>query len=154
MKIQFKLNGKDYSKNKKEFKKILKKHGLKWKGSISKPYWKNDKEKVEAEFIRDDEKDITISATLIWEGLEKTEFLSDLKEWCLKFDCEIMEIVNNKNLEIEKKLKFWDIFHKPCLEYLQLTKRPKKWIELDIEKWKRERAKKQKELIDNIHKNV
>lgn len=149
MKIKFVIEGINYSKNKKEFKKILKKHDLKWKGSINYPFWRNDNEKIKGEFKRDDEKDITISATLIWESDEKTPFFIEMEKWISNLDCEISEIIEDNNYKIKRKLEFWDKIHKPCIEFLKSTKRPEKWIEKDIERWRNERMQKVKELKKN-----
>lgn len=155
MKVEFVLEGKDYSENKNEFKKLLAKHGLKWKGTMEMPLWGNEKEGVRGFFERDREKDITLSATLRWEGKSRTKFLAEFRKWAGKFKPKKVAKASAKEKkernidakrQVAEELEFWDSLHKPNVEALKQSGRPEAWIESDIESWKKQRREKEKEL--------
>lgn len=155
MKYEFVLEGKDYSENKGEFKKLLAKHGLKWKGTMEMPLWGNERESVRGSFERDSEKDVTLSATLTWEGKDRTQFLAGFRKWAGKFKLKKVVKASAKEKRerkidakrlVAKELEFWDSFHKPDAEALRQDGRPDKWIGSDIEEWKKQRRAKEKEL--------
>jgi len=81
MRFRFVVDGPKYSKHKAAFKKILSMHGLAWRGSMADPLWAGPRERVRARFERDSARDITIAATLTWEGKAKTPLLNELKTW-------------------------------------------------------------------------
>lgn len=151
MKVQFIIKGSDYSKNKDALKKILKKYGLQWKGTMTNAFWRSEKEILRASFERNEEKDITIMATLIWEGEKKTPFLKELKAWTSKLECKIASVKKAKTTAeedfVQKELEFWDKINRPDVEYLRATGRPEAWIKKDLKEWKVAREKKRKELL-------
>ena len=154
MRLRFVLDGQAYSKNKASFKKLLKKHKLGFKGSFGDFIWANESEKVRADFVRDEEKNITLSATLVWDSRKKTEFMEELKAWVWelggKADKEEVERPKASEVQsrIDYELEFWDKINKPDLERLKATGRPREWIEKDVEEWKRRRREKKRELME------
>jgi len=154
MRLRFVLDGQAYSKNKASFKKLLRKHKLGFKGSFGNFLWQNAGEKVRADFVRDELKDLTITATLVWEGRKKSEFLEELKAWVWELGgkADKEDVEGPKPSEIQSKvdaeLEFWDRLNKPDVEHLEATGRPKEWIDRDIEDWKKRRREKKKELME------
>ncbi len=156
MMYRFRLEGDAYSKNKSSFKKLLKRHNLQWKGTFGNFVWENERERVTAEFERDEEKDITLSATLVWEGRKKSELMEELKAWV--WECGGSggkeDEVRQKSSEIEKRiedeLEFWDSINKPDVEHLRATGRPKRWIENDLKEWRKNRKQKKRELLKRL----
>ena len=152
--MRFVLDGRAYSKNKASFKRLLRKHKLGFTGSFGNFLWQNATEKVRAEFVRDELKDVTISATLIWEARKKTEFVEELKAWVWELGgkADKEEADDQKTSEIRSKvddeLEFWDKLNKPDVEHLEAAGRPKEWVNKDIEDWKRRRREKKKELME------
>lgn len=151
MKREFSFEGSVYSNNKASFKKILKKHGFVWKGKLGDFIWLGKNEKVIAEFERDPERDITLSATLVWSGKKKSDFLKELEKW--------VEDVGGKKTQgkakksspdkrIQEELEFWDKLNKPDEERLRVEGRPEDWIERDVKEWRKRRNRKKKELIE------
>lgn len=149
MQYEFFLEGEEYSKNKAEFKRILRKNGLRWKGTMGDFIWESDEEKVWAFFERDEVKDKTLSAKLVLECRSGAEVYKDLKEWVSSLKGRV-EARKQKMSEVEKRIKkeleFWDTLHKPPLELLRQEGRPEEWIRLDMKKWKAGRKKKEEEL--------
>lgn len=152
MRYRFTLRGSDYSKHKNTFKNILARHGLKWRGSLDDPWWGGEGEEVHAVFERDEERDLTISATLIWEGRKKSELLEELRSWVWELGGEgeqveaPVEAAGQRKRTLDTELKFWEIITRPNVEYMRKRGRPKKWIERDLEDWERRRRKKKREL--------
>ncbi len=151
MKREFSFDGAAYSDNKAGFKKLLRGHGLKWKGSLDDFVWIGKSDKVVAEFERDAERDVTISATLTWSGKKKTAFLMELENWAKEVGAE-KAIVTGKDESADKKIKkeleFWDELHKPDKERLRAEGRPESWIEKDVKEWRKKKRQKKKELVD------
>src|SRR2546426_2285632 len=79
MRFRFDMPGETYSKNKESFKRILARHGLRWRGSLDRPFWASGSQRVTALFDRDQEKDVLRNVTLIWESAKKSTLLEDLK---------------------------------------------------------------------------
>lgn len=149
MKVRFIFEGQIYSKNKSSFKSILKKHGLKWKGSMREFIWIGERDKIVAEFERDPERDVTLSATLTWTGKRKTDFLRELESWAREVGGKLEAPSDTRDLSmIEKELKFWDSLHKPDEERLRSRGCPESWIQRDLREWRNKRRKKKKELIE------
>jgi hypothetical protein len=150
VKQEFSFDGSVYSDNKDSFKKILRKHGLKWKGSLGDFVWIGEKDKVVAEFERDQERDVTLSATLIWSGEKKTDFAKELESWAKEVGAEKGKASKKKvpDRNVKKELEFWDSLNKPDEERLRAEGRPQSWIEKDIREWKRKRRQKRKELLE------
>ncbi len=150
------MDGRAYSKNKASFKKLLKKHHMKFKGSFGNFVWSSDKETIRAEFERDEEKDITLKATLVWEGRKKTEFMEELKAWVWenggKSDKDETPAPKSSEItaKVERELEFWDGINKPNVERLKASGRPDEWIKKDIEAWKKQRREKKKELMSRF----
>jgi len=152
MRYRFVLKGEAYSRNKGDFKKLLKKHRLSFTGSFGNFVWSNDRESVRAEFERDEEKDITTAATLVWEGRKKTDFMEELKAW-------VWEVGGSTDKEdaappkasdvaakVAEELEFWDSINRPDVPHLKATGRPEEWIKRDVEAWRKMRREKKKEL--------
>src|SRR2546422_621592 len=47
MRFRFDMPGETYSKNKESFKRILARHGLRWRGSLDRPFWASGTERVD-----------------------------------------------------------------------------------------------------------
>jgi hypothetical protein len=150
MKKEFELEGSVYSDNKSDFKRILRKHGLRWKGSLGNFEWIGADDKVTAYFDRDEQKNITLKARLLWEGKKKSDLLSELTSWI-----ESLEGVPKKRRagptkeskqRIQRELEFWDKLHEPPVEGMKAEGRPESWINKDLEEWKAKRKEKEKEL--------
>src|SRR2546422_8442652 len=81
MRFRFVVDGAAYSKHKDAFKDILRRHGLSFKGSRDTFVWSSRQESVTATYERDEAKDLTIKADLVWQSRKKTVLLNELKEW-------------------------------------------------------------------------
>src|SRR2546428_217761 len=81
MRFRLVVDGTAYSKHKDAFKDILRKHTLSFKGSRDTFVWSSRQESVTATYERDEAKDLTIKADLVWQSRKKTPLLNALKEW-------------------------------------------------------------------------
>lgn len=149
VRFTFHLDGSSYSRHKDAFKELLKRHGLRWRGTFDLPWWGSPTEKVEAAFERDPTRDVTISATLRWIGRKETAFLRALQAWVIEAgghgerEREEPEIQGPQG---RHELEFWDYLNKPDERYLRAEGRPRRWIELDLDQWRRRRREKEREL--------
>src|SRR5207244_6086161 len=113
MRFRFEMPGETYSKNKESFKRILAKHGLRWRGSLDRPFWASGSERVTALFDRDQEKDLLRNATLIWESPKKATLLEDLKAWAREVGAENVEdrtpSAEEVTDEVGDDLRYWAI---------------------------------------------
>jgi len=151
MRFRATIPGEAYSHNKEKFKKLMKKHGLRWKGTFSSPWWGGETERVDAEYVRDKEKDVTIEAILVWHGNERTPFLEEFLEWVTETGGKVKEeLVDEETVmqKIEEELKFWDSIHKPPVNQWREEGRPERWIKEDLKKWRRKREAKRKQLLN------
>jgi len=137
------MSGSQYGKGKDDFKGLLKKHGLFWKGTMMKPWWGSDKERVMAEFERDTERDVTISATLTWvgDGDKETPFITDLRVLVENLGLKIEMLADDLG-EDDEDIYFWDLVHRPQEKELQARGCPDRWIQLEVERWKKDRSKR------------
>jgi len=154
MRFRFVLDGAKYSKHKAQYKKILADHRLSWKGNMAEFVWASGKERVRAEFERDEAKDVTVRATLTWEGKAKTPLLNELKTWVFSLGGKAAEERAPKpkgsaKERVERELEFWDRVHRPDADALRAAGRPEDWIDRDLEAWKKARAAKRKELFQS-----
>jgi hypothetical protein len=153
MRFRFVLDGPKYSKHKAQFKKLLAEHRLSWKGNLTEFVWASAKERVRAEFERDEARDVTVRATLVWEGRAKTPFLNELKTWVFSLGGRSGEEKGTRasssagKERIERELEFWDRLHKPDVNALRAAGRLDEWIERDVKEWKKAREAKRKELV-------
>jgi hypothetical protein len=151
VKQEFSFDGAVYSENKAGFKKLLRIHGLKWRGSMGDFIWIGENDKIVADFERDAERDVTISATLTWSGKRKTDFLKELEKWAKDVGGKRADAsgkAKSSGPKIKKELEFWDELHKPDKQRLRDEGRPESWIEKDIKKWRKKKRQKKKELVD------
>ncbi|MCK4455815.1 MAG: hypothetical protein KAU99_05655 [Thermoplasmata archaeon] len=149
MKKEFDLEGSTYSNNKADFKRILRKHGLRWKGSLGNFEWIGRDDKVTAYFDRDEQKGITLNARLVWEGKKKSDFLSELTDWIKSLHGAPVRrggLTKDTKQKIQRELEFWDKIHEPSVEAMKAEGRPESWITKDLEEWKAKRKEKEKEL--------
>ncbi len=151
VRVRFVLDGAKYSKHKAQFKAILKDHRLAWKGGLDTFVWSSAKERVVGDFERDPARDVTIRATLAWEGKAKTPFLNELKAWVFSLG-GTMEAARSPppsaaKARVEEELAFWDRLHKPDVDALRAAGRPEEWIAKDLREWKRARDAHRKELL-------
>jgi hypothetical protein len=151
MRFRFEMDGDAYSRNKEAFKRLLAKHGLRWKGNLEKPLWSSNAERVSAVFDRDETRDVLKKSTLVWEGRTKSPLLEDLKAWAWQIGArgqeEIGHAVEEVSEEVEEALHFWDIVYKPNVDWLMAQGRPPAWIEEDVRRWRRQRQARQRELL-------
>jgi len=142
MLVRYKMDGRAYSKNKEAFKQLLKKHGIYWKGTFQDPWWGSTTDKVKAEYERDQERNITISATLTWEGDGESPFLKEFKAWCLGLKAEETSKKVSQTKGTMDEILLFDMVYKPQEAYLETTGRPRAWIDKDLERFEAERNKK------------
>ncbi|HEV8594948.1 MAG TPA: hypothetical protein VGR51_05400 [Thermoplasmata archaeon] len=153
MRFRFVIDGPQYTQHKAQFKRILADHRLKWKGNMTEFVWASGRERVRAEYERDEAKDVTVRATLLWEGKAKTPFLNELKTWAFSVDGKAVEEKRpgkpseSVKAHVEQELGFWDAVHKPDAAALRVAGRPEDWIARDLEAWKKARAVRKKELL-------
>lgn len=152
MRSRFVVDGPTYSRKKAAFKKLLKEHRLSWKGTMTAYVWSSSRDRVRADFERDVAKDVTLKATLTWEGKAKTPFLNALKTWVFSVGGRVeavpKEAPSAAKARVEEELAFWDRVHKPDVEALRAAGRPEEWIEKDLREWKRAREQKRRSLAD------
>lgn len=145
----FHLEGSAYSGHKGDFKALLKRHGLRWRGTFEEPWWGSAEEKVEASFDRDQTRDVTLAATLRWTGARETPFLQALRAWVLSLGGHAERERRGAEAakpQVDRELEFWDLLNKPDERYMRAEGRPRRWIELDLEQWRRRRREKMREL--------
>ena len=142
MLARFKLDGRVYSKNKEAFKTLLKKHGIYWKGTMQQPWWGSNSEKVTADFERDQVREITLTATLTWEGETESAFLKEFKAWSFGLKAEEISVKVTEMRGSMDDIMFYDMIYKPQASYLESNGRPKSWIEKDLQHFETERTKK------------
>ncbi len=149
VKYAFHLEGSAYSRHKDSFKDLLKRHGLRWRGTFDAPWWGSSTEKVEAFFERDQTRDVTVAATLRWTGRRETAFLQALQAWVVTVGGHGEKEQGEPAVADPRgrtELEFWDYLNKPDERYLRAEGRPKRWIELDLDQWRRRRREKEREL--------
>jgi hypothetical protein len=151
MRFRFEMDGAAYSRHKDSFKRLLAKHGLRWRGTLEHPMWASGSDRVNATFDRDDDKDVLRHATLVWEGRRKSPLLEDLKAWSWQVGGKTTEeaapSTDEVSEEVETALTYWDIVWKPNVDWLRSQGRPSTWIEEDVRKWKRARQERRRELM-------
>ena len=150
MRSRFVVDGPTYSQHKAAFKVLLKEHRLTWKGTMADYVWSSARDRVHGDFERDPVKDVTIRATLVWEGKAKTPFLNALKTWVFsvggKEEKAPKEAPSAAGARVERELAFWDRVHKPDVAALRGQGRPEEWIEKDLKDWKKARDARRREL--------
>lgn len=152
MRWKFVLDGARYTKNKAQFKKLLREHRLSWKGDMTRFLWQGGKERVRAEYERDPNEDVTLTATIVWEGRAKTPLLNELKTWVFSLSGQASEEKVTKedeaaaSLRAERELELWDAVHKPDVRALRAQGRPEEWIQRDVRAWKKARETKRDNL--------
>ena len=151
MRFRFEMDGETYSKNKESFKRLLAKHGLRWRGTLERPFWASGAERVTATFDRDAEKDLLRGASLVWESAKKSSLLEDLKAWAWQVGAKAVEdrspSAEEVTDEVEAALQDWDIVWKPNVDWLRAQGRPKAWIDADVRRWKQQRQERRRELM-------
>lgn len=153
MRWRFLLDGAKYTGAKAQFKKMLRDHRLTWRGNMTTFLWQSGKERVRAEYERDPKRDVTLAATIVWEGRAKTPFLNELKTWVFSLGGQGTEEKVTKELaaaakeRVERELELWDSLHKPDAQALRAQGRPEDWIERDVKAWKKARDAKRSDLL-------
>ena len=155
MRYRFRLDGPAYSKHKDALKRLLARHGLRWRGDREVFVWASTSERLVARYERDPQRDVTLSADLVWESRKKTAFLEDLKEWVWSAGGEGGEDQTGpppttaKPL-VDRELAVWDAVHKPDANRLRADGRPEAWIQRDVREWKRKREERRRELMAEL----
>lgn len=151
MRFRIEMEGETYSKNKESFKRLLAKHGLRWRGTLERPFWGSATERVTAIFDRDQQQDLLRKATLVWESAKKSSLLEDLKAWAWQVGGRAIEdrspSAEDVTDEVEAALRYWDIIWKPDVDRLEAQGRPKAWIDADLRRWKQQRQERRRELV-------
>ena len=153
MRFRFVVDGPKYTKHKAAFKTILKDHRLLWKGGMETFVWASAKERVVGDFERDAARDVTIRATLTWDGKAKTPFLNELKAWVFSLGGKAeepkaaKEEKSSARARVERELEFWDRIHRPDVEALRAEGRPEEWIDKDLKAYKSARDAKRRDLL-------
>lgn len=151
MRFRLEMDGETYSKNKEAFKRLLAKHGLRWRGTLERPFWGSAAERVTAVFDRDAGRDILRGAALVWEGAKKSPLLEDLKAWAWQVGAKVVEdrspSADEVTDEVEAALQSWDLVWKPNVDWLQAQGRPKTWIDADVRRWEQRRQERRRELM-------
>lgn len=154
MRFRFDVEGEAYSKHKEAFKRLLAKHGLRWRGTLERPWWASGAERVSAVFDRDEARDVLRKAVLVWEGRKKSALLEDLKAWCWQVGGSASEEKGPAPEEIvddvERALALWDLVYKPDVDRLRGQGRPRAWIEEDVKRWKRMRQERRRQLMGRV----
>ena len=151
MRFRFVLDGAAYSKNKDAFKEILKGHGLMFRGTRDTFVWSSRQESVTATFERDETRDVTVQAGLVWQSRKKTALLNEIKEWVWSVGGHGAEEDDatpdpGASDAIDRELALWDAIHKPDVEGLRRDGRPAAWIDKDVRAWQKKRKEKRREL--------
>lgn len=151
MRFRFEMAGDTYSKNKDAFKRLLARHGLRWRGTLERPFWSSGKEQVIAIFDRDPARDLLRGAALVWESATKSTLLEDLKAWAWQIGAKAEEdrspSPQDVSDDVERALTYWDIVWKPDVDRLKAQGRPNAWIEADVKRWKQRRQERRRELV-------
>jgi hypothetical protein len=151
LRFRLELEGDAYSKHKDAFKRLLARHGLRWKGTLERPLWASGSEQVSATFDRDEGADVLRAATLWWDGRKKSALLEDLKAWAWQVGGTVAEESSPAPEEVadgvEAALRFWDVVYKPDIDSLLGQGRPPAWVEEDVRRWKRMRQERRRELM-------
>ncbi len=156
MRFRFVVDGTAYSKGKDAFKKILRRHGLAFKGTRETFVWSSRTESVTALYERDEARDVTLKAELVWQSRKKTPLLNELKEWVWSVgghggEAEDEGAADAKATDaVDRELAVWDAVNKPDAERLRAEGRPEAWIQKDVKAWQRKRAEKKRELTGRL----
>ncbi len=155
MRFRFVVDGAAYSKHKDAFKAVLRRHGLAFKGTRETFVWSSRSESVTAVYERDEARDVTLRAELVWQSRKKTPLLNELKEWVWSVggrSGEAEETTPDAKASdaVERELAVWDAVHRPDAERLRAAGRPEAWIERDVRAWRRKRAEKKRELTGRV----
>lgn len=142
------MPGQKYSANKTTIKALFKKHGLKWVGNMQEAIWKSDTERIDAEFVR--ENDITVGAIIQYSAAEEGKLLKELdlllRSYGAKRD-EAGDDLETHRLEasIEEEIKMWDRLHKPNVDEMRRDRparprAPESFIKAAVKDYEEKRA--------------
>lgn len=162
---RFYLPGQMYSSNKAKIKELMKKHYLKWVGSMDYPKWENTQSRlvIKAEFLR--ENGVTVGASLTYEGTAQNKFIIEFTYYLDKIGSEytddVLEVEELPDDEldkmVDKELETWDIFNRPNVEAMRRGEpnarrppAPERFIELAVADWKSRRKDKAEEIRQRI----
>src|SRR3989304_711517 len=156
MRFRFVLAGPKYSRHKAALKEMLREHRLAWRGNMTEFVWIGPRDRVRAEFDRDAAKDVTVRATITWDGKAKTPLLNELKTWAFSLRGTTEEVrapkpsasaAKERNDRLEKELDLWDRLHRPDGEALRTAGRPAECIELGLRGRKKARGAKKSGIV-------
>ena len=155
MRFRFVVDGAAYSRHKDAFKGILRRHGLAFRGTRETFVWSSRSENVTAVYERDEARDVTLKAELVWQSRRKTPLLNELKEWVWSVgghggEEEASAPDAKASDAVERELAIWDAVRKPDVARLRAAGRPQAWIERDVKAWRRKRAEKKRELTGRL----
>lgn len=158
MRFRFAMDGPSYERTKEDLKKLLRKHGLRWKGDFRAGIfvWRSASEGVDATYERDATSNELLRVALAWRGRRRSEFLEDLKEFVWNTGGEMSEDEGPAPADekvqayVSRELEFWDRINKPNVTYLETRGRPKAWIERDLAEWKKRREEKHREILGRV----
>jgi Na+-transporting NADH:ubiquinone oxidoreductase subunit NqrF len=141
----FIVPGSNYHNKKDQFKKLLKDNKLHWVGTFEAPKWAGKDISVKATFVR--ENDITIEGQFEVEGtgqpyIDICKYISDELEGKSETD----KAKSLKEDSIKKRLRLYDMIHKPDEQILKAGGAPKSYISHVMKSYKENRAKVEQEL--------
>lgn len=147
------LPGQAYHDTKSEFKKLLKKHGIKWRGTMQSPFWKGKDDAIAGKFKKDQE-GVTQEALLTWYGTDDTEFYEEFREYCLSVGGKVTEQTGLTAIGPDKidKLKVFEFDYD--MEMSSLKSAPAGFRKAGEKEWFRKREKLWNKLgIEHTKKN-
>lgn len=144
------MDGATYNEHKDGFKAILKRHGIKWKGTRFNVWWGSETEKVVATYDRDEDADVTLGATLCWHGLKgqsSSDCLEELRTWAAEVGAKKGAVASKAAAKVRKdkqskEQKVWSMVWKPQADALRSQGRPKSWIDRDVEAFEQEKEQR------------
>lgn len=155
------MKGIIYSDNKKEIKLCMKEHNLLWKGTREFPQWMNADDKIRGEFVR--ENGVTVDATLLYQGTGSSGFLDDFTSLLTSLGSEHSdsgekELSVDVELEIEIRMKTWDIVYRPNVKNMRMSTAtcpkgaPEGFIDAAIENYNKNRIKQVETVREEVLK--
>ncbi len=134
MQVCFTMDGEAYNAHKDGFKAIIKRHGYAWKGNRTSTWWGSTSEKVTATYERDAADEVTLSATLCWEGATESACLGELRAWATQAGATEGASARHEGAVAavqSREQRIWELVWRPRVEALSAQGRPRQWIEKD-----------------------
>ena len=146
MQVYFTMDGATYNAHKDGFKAIIKRHGYAWKGNRTSTWWASPTEKLTATYERDQADEVTLGATLCWEGTTESMCLTQLRAWAAESGAaEGGAARHEATLAVSqsREQRIWELVWKPHADSLRAQGRPRAWIEKDRAAYEQALAQRQ-----------